>query len=310
MKPIPMEWREKIVSAYDEGQTMAEVAERFDVSVDSVLNFVKLKRETGSLEPKPHGGGRQPRIEGEDAERLEEIVAESPDATLEELAEKLGIDVDPSVMHRTLERLGITRKKKVSHASERDSGPVQKKRAEWKREAADIDPNRYVFIDQMGVNTKMARRYGRAPRGERVVGTVPHKHWNSLTVLSGMRLDGSTPTMIYEGGTKTDRMVTFVEERLETTLSEGDIVVADNLAAHTSKRFREAVEACGAEVRLLPTYSPDLNPIERMWSKVKTVLRKQATRAVDALRTAAHNAIATITKSDIRNWVRHSGCYL
>lgn len=311
MKPIPVEWRERILRAYEEdGQTMAEVAERFYVSEQTVSNLIHQKRDTGSLEPAPHGGGREPRIQGEDAERLREAVDENPDATLEELAELIGIDVDASVMHRTLERLGITRKKKVPRASEQDSERVQTQRSQWKEDTADIDPERLIFIDEMGINTKMARRYGRAPRGDRVIGSVPHNHWKSLTVLGGVRLSGETPVMIYEGGTTTERMEMFVEEHLADTLSAGDIVVADNLPAHKSKRVREAIESFDAEIWLLPPYSPDLNPIERLWSKVKTMLRKHAARATDALRKATHKALRQITKSDIHSWIQHSGCYL
>lgn len=310
MKPISVEWRERIVRAYENGQTMKEVAERFCISEQSVSNFVKQKRETGSLEPAPHGGGRQPRIQGEDEQRLRQAVEENPDATLEEYAELIDIDVDPSVIHRTLERLDISRKRKVKRASERDDEDVKQRRVEWKQETAPIDPERLVFIDEMGVNTKMDRRYGRAPRGKRVIGSVPEKHWESLTVLGGMRLSGETPTMIYEGGTTTERMETFVEQHLAETLSAGDIVVADNLPAHKSKRVRELIESYDAEIWLLPPYSPDLNPIERLWSKVKTILRKKAARATDALRRATHRALGGITKSQIRGWIQHSGCYL
>lgn len=310
MKPIPTEWRERIVQAYEDGQTMKEVAERFCISEQSVSNFVKQKRETDSLEPAPHGGGRQPRIQGEDEQRLRKAVEENPDATLEEYAELIDIDVDPSVIHRTLERLEITRKRKVQQASERDDEDVKQQRVQWKEETAPIDPERLIFMDEMGINTKMDRHYGRAPRGERVIGSVPEKHWESLTVLGGMRLSGETPAMIYEGGTTTERVETFVEEHLAETLSPGDIVVADNLPAHKSKRVREVIESHNAEIWLLPPYSPDLNPIERLWSKVKTILRKKAVRATDALRRATHRALAGITKSHIRGWIQHSGCYL
>lgn len=310
MNPIPTEWREKIVRAYEDGQTMAEVAERFCVSEQSVSNFVKQKRETGSLEPAPRGGGREPRIQGEDAKRLEKAVEENPDATLQELAELIEMDVDPSVVHRTLERLDITRKRKVNRASERDNENVKQQRVQWKEETATIDPERLIFLDEMGINTKMDRRYGRARRGERVIGSIPEKNWESLTVLGGMRLSGETPAMIYKGGTTTERVETFIEDHLAETLSAGDIVVADNLAAHKSKRVREVIESHNAEIWLLPPYSPDLNPIERLWSKVKTILRTNAARAVAPLRRATHRALKAITKSDIRGWIQHSGCYL
>ncbi len=310
MKPIPIEWRERIVDAYESGQTMAEVAERFYVSEQTVSNFVKQKRETGSLEPAPHSGGRTPRIQGEDARRLDQAVADNPDATLEELAEAIGLDVDPSVVHRTLERLDITRKRKVNQASERDEEETKQQRVDWTQGTAAIDPERFIFLDEMGINTKMTRFYGRAPRGQRVIGSIPERDWDSLSVLSGMRLSGETPTMIYEGGTTTERVATFLEQYLANTLSEGDIVVADNLAAHKSKRVREIIESHKAELWLLPPYSPDLNPIERMWSKLKAILRKQAAHTTDALQQAMHEALTHITKSDIHGWIHHSGCYL
>ena len=140
-----------------------------------------------------------------------------------------------------------------------------------------------VFIDKTGASTKMTRRYGRAPRGERCRAPVPHGHWKTTTFVGALRLEGMTAPMVLDGAMHGAAFLAYVEQVLVPTLIPGDIVIMDNLPAHKSAAGRHAIEAAGAELRFLPPYSPDFNPIEMAFSKLKAFLNKTAARTVDDL---------------------------
>ena len=130
-----------------------------------------------------------------------------------------------------------------------------------------------IFLDESGAKTNLTRLCGRAPKGERVHASAPYGHWHTTTMISSIRLDGSTACMAIEGATDTEVFQTYVREVLRPTLRAGDLVVMDNLAPHKSDPVLALIAAAGAEVLFLPAYSPDFNPIEKMWSKVKSCLR-------------------------------------
>jgi transposase len=153
----------------------------------------------------------------------------------------------------------------------------------------------------------MTRLRGRAQRGQRVHGCAPHGHWNSTTVLGAMRMDGSTACMTIEGATDTEVFRAYVKEVLCPTLRPGDLVVMDNLAGHKSQPTLDLIRQRGAEVLFLPAYSPDLNPIEPMWSKVKNTLRGMEARTPESLLAAIGQALAGITPQDALNWFAHRG---
>lgn len=164
-----------------------------------------------------------------------------------------------------------------------------------------------VFLDECGIATDMARRYGRAEGGRRAVGTVPHGRWTRLTVLGGLTLQGLSACMSIEGAADTSVMVAFVEHVLVPTLRPGQVVVLDNLSVHRAARVRQLVEQAGCTLRFLPPYSPDLNPIEPAWSKLKTRLRGVGARTTAALHDALAGAVAAITPDDARSYFRHCG---
>lgn len=153
----------------------------------------------------------------------------------------------------------------------------------------------------------MTRLYGRAPRGERVVDYVPDGRWKSLTMLSALRYDGTTTTMVYEGGTDVAAMETFIETFLTAVIRPGDIVAMDNLSSHRNADVIEAIKALGVEVWFIPRYSPDFNPIEEMWSKVKTLLRKYAARSTRDLIKAIRTAMEAVTQQDAHGWYADAG---
>lgn len=153
----------------------------------------------------------------------------------------------------------------------------------------------------------MTRLRGRAPKGERARGIAPGGHWRVTTMISSIRLDGSTACMALEGTTDTESFRAYVREVLVPALRLGDIVVLDNLSPHKSDPTLALIEQAGARVRFLPAYSPDLNPIEMMWSKVKNFLRSAEARTAEDLMTAIGQALARVTAQDAMNWFAHCG---
>jgi transposase len=200
-------------------------------------------------------------------------------------------------------------KKKSERAAEQDRPELKAEREAWREEFAAIDPARLVLVDETGTNTAMARRYGRAPRGQRVDGPVPHGHWKAVTLTAAMRLGGVGGCLAFDGATDAATFEAYVEQVLAPTLRPGDIVVMDNLAAHKGPAVERLIQAVGAEVRYLPAYSPDLNPIEKMFSKLKAYLRKAAARTVDRLYEIMGDALRSVTDHDITGWFRSCGYY-
>ena len=170
-----------------------------------------------------------------------------------------------------------------------------------------MDPAKLIFLDESGAKTNMTRLRGRALRGQRVHAKSPHGHWRTTTMLCAIRMDGSTACMAVDGPTDTEVFRAYVEGVLCPTVKEGDMVVMDNLSPHKSEATRSVLKAAGAQVMFLPAYSPDLNPIENMWSKVKNHLRGQEARSDSERIGAIASALKTITRQDATNWFAHCG---
>jgi transposase len=207
---------------------------------------------------------------------------------------------------RALQRHHITRKKKTLRAQEQDTPRVQADRAAFQETLAGVDPAHLVFVDESGVHTAMTRPYGRAACGERVTGTVPGA-WQNLTLLVGLRLAGVVAPIVLPGAVDQATFQTYVQDALVPELQPGDVVVFDNLAAHKSPAVRAAIEAAGARVERLPVYSPDLTPIEEMFSKTKNHLRALAARTTETVITALGEALVRVTSKDILGWF-HDRC--
>jgi transposase len=180
-------------------------------------------------------------------------------------------------------------------------------RAAWREEFAAVDPARLVFLDESGASTAMDRTHGRAPSGVRVDGPVPHGHWKVVTLTAAVRLEGVGACLAFDGATDSAAFETYLGECLAPTLRPGDIVVMDNLSCHKTAEVARLIAAAGAEVRYLPAYSPDLNPIERLFSKLKAWLRSAKARTVDGLIEAMGDALRAVRAGDIRGWFTHSG---
>jgi transposase len=165
-----------------------------------------------------------------------------------------------------------------------------------------LDPARLIFLDESGAKTNMSRLRGRALRGARVYASVPQGHWQTTTMLCSIRLDGSTACMTIGGPTDTEVFRTYVGKVLKPTLRPGDIVVMDNLSPHKSELTLALIRETGAEVLFLPPYSPDFNPIEKMWSKIKQLLRSAEARTEADLLAAIGAALESVTAQEATNW--------
>jgi transposase len=173
--------------------------------------------------------------------------------------------------------------------------------------AAAVEPERLLFVDECGTHTSLAPLYGYAPKGERLYLSVPRSRGKNTTLLSSMTIEGMGPSLAVEGTTTARVFETYIEKVLVPTLHKGRIVVMDNLSAHRPKRIRELLESRGCELLYLPSYSPDYNPIEEAFAKIKDLLRKAAARTKEALVEAIGVALSAISPKDARGFFEHAG---
>lgn len=207
----------------------------------------------------------------------------------------------------TWRRLGLTRKKKTLHASEQERPDVAAARAAWREAQPHLNPARLVFIDETWIKTNMARAYGRAPRGQRLVASVPHGHWTTSTFLAALRHDTITAPCVIDGSINGETFTAYVEQFLVPTLTPGDIVIMDHLGSHKGPAVRTAIEAVGACLLYLPPYSPDLNPIEQAFAKLKALLRKAAARTVTTLWDAVGVLLQRFSPTECANYFANAG---
>src|SRR6266446_6002380 len=192
MCPYSLDLRERVAAVVDDDEeSIRETARIFRVSTSFIVRLFQRRRATGTLEPKPHGGGRTPALGPSDRERLAQLIQEQPDATLKQLKQRGGFTCSLKTLWYALKRQGLTLKKKSLHASERDRPDVQKKRRSFRRQVSQIDPKRLVFVDETGVTTAMTPTRAWAPRGERAVASAPAS-WETVTVLAAFKATGAS----------------------------------------------------------------------------------------------------------------------
>ena len=172
-----------------------------------------------------------------------------------------------------------------------------------------MTPSKLVFIDETWVKTNMTRRFGRAKRGHRLVAAVPHGHWKTTTFVGALRCDGLTAPLVVDGAINGELFLAYVEQVLVPTLKPGDVVIMDNLRVHKIAGVREAIEAASARLLFIPPYSPDLNPIEMAFSKVKALLRAKAIRTAEALWEALGNLCDSFSPQECANYFRHDAYF-
>ncbi len=192
-------------------------------------------------------------------------------------------------------------------AGERDRPDVARRRAQWIKYQDRVDPSRLVFIDETWTKTNMAPLRGWAPCGMRLVTKVPHGHWNTTTFLAALRHDRIEAPWLFEGPINGESFAIYVEKVLLPTLQPGDIVIMDNLGSHKGKIIRRLIRSVGAKLLFLPKYSPDLNPIEQVFAKLKHLLRIAAARTVETVCAAIGELLGTFTKDECANYFKNSG---
>jgi transposase len=197
--------------------------------------------------------------------------------------------------------------KKSLRASEQDRADVARRRRLWKKYQAKVAARRLIFIDETWAKTNMTRTHGRCAKGKRLVAKVPHGHRKTLTFIAGLRCDGLIAPCILDGPIDGESFLAWVEQFLVKQLRHGDIVVMDNLSSHKNKAVRRAIRSVGARLFYLPPYSPDLNPIEQAFSKLKTLLRKANARTFGQVEKAIAALLGQVSPEECLNYIREAG---
>ncbi len=197
--------------------------------------------------------------------------------------------------------------KKTLFAAEQDRPDVARKRRFWKKHQAKLAPERLVFLDETWAKTNMTRLRGWSPRGQPLQAKVPHGHWKTLTFLAALRSDRIDAPFVLDGPINGKTFTAYVRQMLVPTLSPGDIVIMDNLGSHKGPAVRKAIRDAGAKLLFLPPYSPDLNPIEQVFAKLKTLLRKAAERTVEATWKRIGILLNQFKPNECANYLRNSG---
>jgi len=197
--------------------------------------------------------------------------------------------------------------KKSAHAEEQQRSDVLKQRQDWFAGQGDLDPSKLVFIDETGASTNLARKNGRCRRGRRLQAAVPHGHYKTVTLVAALRLSGLVAQKAFDRPINAASFEDWVEQCLVPMLSPGDVVVLDNLSSHKGPRVEQLIKAAGAELRYLPPYSPDMNPIEKAYSKLKAHLRKIAERTVAGLMRALETCADIFKPAECENYFNACG---
>lgn len=277
MKPYSEDLRLRVLAAVDRGRPRPEAARTFSVSVSTIKRYLRLRRETGGVEAKPIPGPPAPKRRVLE-EGLPDQVRRNPDLTLAEHCEIFEEERDEEV------------------------------RGLWRWLASRFAAKRLVFVDESGFHTSMARLRARAPRGKRAYGSVPRNRGKNRTLIASMTLTGAMgKSVCIDGGTTEAVFEAYVEGFLAPGLHEGQMVVLDGLGAHRTKRVRDLIEERGCELVFLPPYSPDFNPIEEAFSKIKNVVRKAGARTREALDEAIAEAMSAVTSLEVAGWFVHGG---
>lgn len=288
-RPYSTDLRERMVREVEAGESRRSAAGRFDVAPSTAVRLMNRYEETGSVEPprqgRPKGSGKL----GPHKAFIIDRVKAKPDITMPELAAVLeaerGVVAHPTCLSKLLCAEGFTYKKTLL-ASEQERSDVKAARLEWRcyrQPAMQREPGRLVFVEETSVKTNMCRLRGRSPRGERLKADAPFGKWHTQTFIAGLRCDGLVAPWVVSGAMDGAAFEAYIETQLAPTLRPGDVVILDNLNVHNSQKAAAALAERGAWFLFLPKYSPDLNPIEMAFSKLKAHLRKAAARTYDAL---------------------------
>ncbi|WP_245435564.1 IS630 family transposase [Microvirga calopogonii] len=310
-KSYSLDLRRRVARFVEAGHSCHEAARHFEVSVAFVVRLMATYRATGSLAAKPEGGWRYSKLDPH-RDFLIRRVTEANDITMPQLAAELlalGTKVTPASISHWFIRQGYSFKKTL-RASEQDRSDVRQAREHWhakRQPRMRQEPHRLVFLDETGTSTKMTRLRGRCLKGQRLYAKAPFGHWLTQTFVVGLRYCGLTAPWVIDGPMTRQIFETYVETQLAPTWSKGDVVILDNLAAHKSEKAAECLKQRGAWFLFLPPYSPDMNPIEQLFAKLKALLRKAEARTFDALWRAIGEICDGVEPEECRNYFTAAG---
>jgi len=313
VKAYSLDLRQKIINTYEtEKITQKNLALRFVASQRFITKLLRQYRETGDIAPKPFAGGVKLKLKPEHLEILAQLIEENNDATLEELCgllkEKTGITISRATLGRMSQKINFTWKKKTLHPSEKETERVQILRVEFWDKIRSVPVEDLVFIDESGFNLAFVRLNGRAIKGQRARGNRPQKRGQNVSTIGAINQKVSLPYINIMGAANRLVFEAFIINVLVPKLWEGAHVILDNSTIHQGKEIEKAIEEAGAKLVFLPPYSPEFNPIENFWSKVKSCLRSLKPRNYRELQESMETAFAAVSKKDIQNWLIHC-CY-
>ncbi|XKM40704.1 IS630 family transposase [Rhizobium ruizarguesonis] len=307
-QPLSNDLRERVVAATLSGESSRMVAARFGVAVSSVVKWSQRHRATGSVQPGKMGGHRKRVLEPHRPFLIARLT-ENPHLTLHGLKDELasqGVTVSHNTIWQFIRREGL-RFKKTLFALEQARADIARRRTRWRTLQHHLDPGRLVFIDETWIKTNMTPIRGWGPRGKRLRAFAPHGHWRTLTFLGALRCDRLTAPCVFDGPINGQCFLAYVEQQLVPVLKPGDIVIMDNLGSHKAAAVRRAIKAAGARLWFLPPYSPDLNPIEQAFSKIKHWMRLAQKRTIKDTWQHVGTLVQTIQPEECANYLSNAG---
>lgn len=308
-QPYSIDLREKIVAAYQNNEgSMRRLAKRFKVSFSFVASLLKQVKQTGQIAPKPHGGGNFPSVKGQGETFLIKLIENQPDLILEEIRDEYNEYFKPvsrSTIDRTLIRLKLTRKKKTLFEPRKNTPENQKKKQDYQTNIGPFDASDLIFIDETGSVRNITRSHARSPRNQRAYCGNSLTRGTRISTIGALGYEGLLTAFCYEGTLTAILFAFFVENFLVPVLSPSNVVILDNASMHYDENAIAMIEATGAGVVFLPPYSPELNPIEHIWSKIKSFLKKTVISSTEELYQAIADALKMITPSDAKNCFQH-----
>ena len=291
------------------GESRRSVAKQLRMAASTVTGWFKRQSDTGSASASPMGGHRKPKLEGHRTwikDRIEACPATAL-AGLRDLLRERGVAASSPAICRFLKSCGITRKKPARVADERNRPDAERRRKRWKRFQGKADPRRLVFIDETWMKTNMSPRHGWSPKGRRAYGSAPFSHRFTSTFVAALRHDRIDAPWVLDGPINGDAFRIYVETQLVPTLGRGDIVVMDNLGSHKTEAVRTAIRGASAYPLFLPPCSPDPDPIEQVFAKLKHFLRKDRPRTRDDLWRNVGEILKKFSPEECANYLVNSG---
>lgn len=306
--------RESIVNAYQKGfGSIKKVSDFFSVCERSVDKYLYLFRNNIDLNP-GKSTGRTPIIQEKELKIIHEMVDDKPDQTLDEYCQifhnQTDILIGKSIMDRAFKKLNITRKKKSYYAQEQERPDVQKKRNDFIDSIISKNPEDFIFLDEAGADMRMDNEYARAKSCDRVKAAKPFQRGQKISLLSAIGILGIIDFIYVELAINADIFLHFITNMLCPKLKKGQVILMDNANIHTSPEIKKAIESRGAILVYLPPYSPDLSPIEKMWSKIKSFMKKLKPRTLGEFHNALVEAISALDINDFEEWYDSCGYQL